>query len=162
MELEKIRELVEMMKANDLTELKVVDGETRIMLRRGASGGVVPQVVAMPSVVGAGGVVPQAVAAGGSGGMAEAAVPTGGGEKDNLVEITSPIVGTFYSAPSPNADAFVKAGSTVDSDSVVCVIEAMKVMNEVKSEVKGVVREILVENGASVEFGQPLFRVEPG
>ena len=160
MELEKIRELIEMMQENDLTELKIVDGETRILLRRGASEAAAPQVVAMPPVLGAGGAgVPWGT---GAGAAAEAAAPAEEEGQDNLVEITSPMVGTFYSAPSPNADPFVKVGAGVDDDSVVCVIEAMKVMNEVKSEVKGVIREILVESGAAVEFGQPLFRVEPG
>ena len=70
-------------------------------------------------------------------------------------------MGTFHAAPSPNADPFVEAGSHVEEDTVVCILEAMKVMNEIKSEVRGTIRKVLVSNGAAVEYGQPLFHVEP-
>jgi acetyl-CoA carboxylase biotin carboxyl carrier protein len=79
----------------------------------------------------------------------------------HLVEIKSPMVGTFYSAPEPGAEPYAKAGSRVATGQVVCIIEAMKIMNEIESEVAGVVREVLVENAQPVEFGQPLFRVDP-
>ncbi len=79
----------------------------------------------------------------------------------HLVEIKSPMVGTFYSAPEPGAEPYVKAGSRVATGQVVCIIEAMKIMNEIESEVAGVVREVLVENAQPVEFGQLLFRVDP-
>ena len=79
----------------------------------------------------------------------------------HLVEIKSPMVGTFYSAPEPGAEPYVKAGSRVATGQVVCIIEAMKIMNEIESEVAGVVREVLVENAQPVEFGQLLFRVNP-
>ena len=78
-----------------------------------------------------------------------------------LLEIKSPMVGTFYSAPEPGAAPYVKAGSRVAPRQVVCIIEAMKIMNEIESEVAGVVREVLVENSQPVEFGQALFRVDP-
>jgi acetyl-CoA carboxylase biotin carboxyl carrier protein len=91
--------------------------------------------------------------------------PTPGGgapaAASHLVEIKSPMVGTFYSAPEPGAEPYVKAGSRVAGGQVVCIIEAMKIMNEIESEVAGVVREVLVENAQPVEFGQPLFRVDP-
>jgi acetyl-CoA carboxylase biotin carboxyl carrier protein len=79
----------------------------------------------------------------------------------HLLEIKSPMVGTFYSAPEPGAEPYVKVGSRVATGQVVCIIEAMKIMNEIESEVAGVVREILTENAQPVEFGQPLFRVDP-
>ena len=79
----------------------------------------------------------------------------------HLVEIKSPMVGTYYSAPEPGAEPYVKAGSRVATGQVVCIIEAMKIMNEIESEVAGVVREVLVENTQPVEFGQLLFRVDP-
>ncbi|HET7249572.1 MAG TPA: acetyl-CoA carboxylase biotin carboxyl carrier protein [Gemmatimonadales bacterium] len=79
----------------------------------------------------------------------------------HLVEIKSPMVGTFYSAPEPGAEPYAKVGSRVATGQVVCIIEAMKIMNEIESEVAGVVREVLVENAQPVEFGQPLFRVDP-
>ena len=94
-----------------------------------------------------------------------AAGPTPGGgapaAASHLVEIKSPMVGTFYSAPEPGAEPYVKAGSRVAGGQVVCIIEAMKIMNEIESEVAGVVREVFVENAQPVEFGQPLFRVDP-
>jgi acetyl-CoA carboxylase biotin carboxyl carrier protein len=81
-------------------------------------------------------------------------------ESDDSVEVlASPMVGTFYRAPSPEAESFVSVGDTVDDDSTICVIEAMKVMNEIKAEMNGNIVEVLVENGEPVEFGQPLFRV---
>ncbi len=157
MELEKIKELIEMMKANDLNELEIVDGQTRVMLKRGAGEQAMPQVVAMPSVVSA----PVA----GLGMVPAEQVTEGGGpsekQEDDAVEIVSPIVGTFYLTPSPNADPFVEVGASVEEDTVVCIIEAMKVMNEIKSEIKGTIKKILVSNGQSVEYGEPLFQVEP-
>ena len=146
-----------MMKANDLNELEIVDGQTRVMLKRGAGEQAMPQVVAMPSVVSAPvaglGMVPAEQATEGDG-------PSEKQEADT-VEIVSPIVGTFYLTPSPNADPFVKVGASVEEDTVVCIIEAMKVMNEIKSEIKGTIKKILVSNGQSVEYGEPLFQVEP-
>ena len=76
-------------------------------------------------------------------------------------EIKSPMIGTFYRAPSPESDDYVQVGDHVNADSVVCIVEAMKVMNEIKSEISGIVTEILVENASAVEYGQPLFRVRP-
>jgi len=81
--------------------------------------------------------------------------------KDNLIEVHSPIVGTFYRAPSPNADAYVQTGQKVGVGTVLCIIEAMKLMNEIESEVSGTISKILVENGQPVEYNQVLFLVEP-
>lgn len=82
-------------------------------------------------------------------------------ETSNFIEITSPMVGTFYSAPSPESPAYVTTGQDVEEDTVVCLIEAMKVMNEIKAEVRGVITEILIENAKPVEFGQPMFKIRP-
>src|SRR2546421_9630964 len=92
--------------------------------------------------------------------------PAGGGRREvapptQLLEIKSPMVGTFYTGPEPGAEPYVKAGSRVAPRQVVCIIEAMKIMNEIESEVAGVIREVLVENSQPVEFGQTLFRVDP-
>ena len=76
-------------------------------------------------------------------------------------EVKSPMIGTFYRRPSPDADSFVEVGSVVEPDTVVCIIEAMKVMNEIKAEVKGTIAEVLLEDGKPVEYGQALFRIEP-
>ena len=81
--------------------------------------------------------------------------------ESNLTEIVAPMVGTYYTAPSPNAEAFVEVGSKVEEDTVICIIEAMKVMNEIKSEIRGTIKKILADNGAAVEYGQPLLLVEP-
>jgi acetyl-CoA carboxylase biotin carboxyl carrier protein len=94
-------------------------------------------------------------------GAAGAAVAAAPATPSHLVEIKSPMVGTFYSAPEPGAEPYVKAGTRVATGQVVCIIEAMKIMNEIESEVAGVVREVLVENAQPVEFGQLLFRVDP-
>jgi acetyl-CoA carboxylase biotin carboxyl carrier protein len=104
---------------------------------------------ALPPTIG------EPVGGGVGGGRREAAAPT------QLLEIKSPMVGTFYTAPEPGAEPYVKVGSRVAPRQVVCIIEAMKIMNEIESEVAGVVREVLVENSQPVEFGQALFRVDP-
>ncbi len=97
--------------------------------------------------------------AGGAGGTGEVVAPPP--PKAHLLEIKSPMVGTFYTAPEPGAAPYLKVGARVSAGQVVCIIEAMKIMNEIESEVQGVVREICVENAQPVEFGQPLFRVDP-
>ena len=81
--------------------------------------------------------------------------------EDNLITIKSPMIGTFYRAPSPESDDYVQVGDHINADTVVCIVEAMKVMNEIKAEMNGVITEILVENASAVEYGQPLFRVRP-
>lgn len=150
MELEKVKELVEMMKANELSEIEIVDGQSRIAIRRGGNQPQIMMTAPLPATA----PVPAAPAAAAS---RAAEKP----EDAKLIAIKSPIVGTFYAAPSPTAEPYVKAGATVNDDSVVCIIEAMKVMNEVKAECSGMIKKVLVENGAAVEFGQPLFLVDP-
>jgi acetyl-CoA carboxylase biotin carboxyl carrier protein len=110
-----------------------------------------------------------AVPAAGSPQPAASVTDAGGGRRETvpglapsqLVDIKSPMVGTFYAAPEPGAEPYIRAGSRVATGQVVCIIEAMKIMNEIESEVAGVVREVLVENAQPVEFGQPLYRVDP-
>jgi acetyl-CoA carboxylase biotin carboxyl carrier protein len=145
MDIEEIKQLVQLMVDNDLSELSMTDGERRIALKRGPSG--------LPVI--AGGAVP-AIAA-------PAPVPAGAPQAaaETLLEIKSPMVGTFYAAPSPDSDAYVSVGSAVSDDTVVCVVEAMKVMNEIKAECAGVVVEVCVKNAQPVEYGQVLFRVRP-
>jgi acetyl-CoA carboxylase biotin carboxyl carrier protein len=122
----------------------------------GSGGGEPHVVVAQAAAPGAPGAAVAAEATGGRReGAAVAAPPS------SLVEIKSPMVGTFYAAPEPGAAPYVKVGSRVSSGQVVCIIEAMKIMNEIESEVTGVIREVAVENAQPVEFGQPLFRVDP-
>ncbi len=152
-DLKKIEELVELMKKNDLIELEISHGDEKIQLKR--SDPRPSQVTAMPIVAPvANGVPVQPAAAGEPAAAAEQS-------DDNLVNITSPMVGTFYSAPGPEMDDFVEIGSAVGDQTVVGIIEAMKVMNEIKAETTGTIAEIKVKNGQAVEYGQVLFRVKP-
>ncbi|MBL7016728.1 MAG: acetyl-CoA carboxylase biotin carboxyl carrier protein [Kiritimatiellales bacterium] len=154
MELKDIKKVVQMMKENDLTEFLLEDEDRTLQLKRG--GGEVQQVIAAaPQMMAA--PAAAAPAAAPAAAVAEAAPAV----DDGLVEITSPMVGTFYNSPSPDSDSFVEVGSTVSEDSVVCIVEAMKVMNEIKGEVKGTIKKILVDNATPVQFGQPLFLVDP-
>lgn len=150
MEIKEIKRIVELMKDNDLTEFSIKDDNFELAMKRGSGE---PQVVYATAPVAApvAGTAPVATPA--------AAVPVD--EDDGLVEIPSPIVGTFYRKPAPDADVFAQVGTEVTEDSVVCIIEAMKVMNEIKAEVRGVIRKVLVDDATPVQYGQPLFLVEP-
>ncbi|MFW6061032.1 MAG: acetyl-CoA carboxylase biotin carboxyl carrier protein [Phycisphaeraceae bacterium] len=158
MDLKTLKQLVKLMADQDLTELDLEDekGEKVRLRRRGGQPEVqyvsAPQAAPAPPVPTPAPAV-AAAASDGNGAPAEAA-STG-------VTIDSPMVGTFYAASSPDADAFVSVGSRVEPDTVVCIIEAMKVFNEIKAERAGTIKKILVENGQAVEFGQPLFEIEP-
>lgn len=147
MDLKKVKDVIELMKENDLVEVELVDGESKIHLKRP---GAQMMMQGMPMLQAA----PMA-AAGAAASAAGAAADTG------LVEVKSPIVGTFYQASSPDSPPYAKVGSKIDSDTVVCIIEAMKVMNEIKAETGGTVVEVCCKDGQSVEYGQVLFRVRP-
>jgi acetyl-CoA carboxylase biotin carboxyl carrier protein len=151
-DLQKIRELIEIMRQNDLLEVEIKHGEDKIFLKR-----CLPQQPIVGTAPMAG---PQAATPAGvvSESLSQPRVPR---QQENLVEIKSPIVGTFYATPSPDSGPYVEAGSRVTPQTVVCVIEAMKVMNEIKAETSGTVVEVLVTNGQAVEYGQVLFRVRP-
>jgi acetyl-CoA carboxylase biotin carboxyl carrier protein len=149
MEIKDIKRIVELVKNNELTEFSLKDKDFELVLKRGGE-----QVVyAAPPVAAAPAVAPAS---------APAVAPAPAEDaSDDLPEILSPIVGTFYRKPSPDADVFVQVGDEVDEDTVVCIVEAMKVMNEIKAECKGVIKKILVEDASPVQYGQPLFLVEP-
>ena len=153
MEIKEIKRIVELMKNNDLTKFSMKDEGFELTLRRGGDQQVV--VAAAPAAVAPVAAAPAPVAA------APAGEAPAADENDGLIEIPSPIVGTFYSKPAPDADAFVQVGDEVSEDTVVCVVEAMKVMNEIKAEVKGVIKEILIDDTTPVQYGQSLFLVEP-
>ena len=146
MEIKEIKRIVELMKNNDLTKFSMKEEGFELTLKRGGEQQIV--VAAAPAAV-----APVAAAPGGEAPAAD--------ENDGLIEIPSPIVGTFYRKPAPDADAFVQVGDEVSEDTVVCVIEAMKVMNEIKAEVKGVIKQILIDDTTPVQYGQSLFLVEP-
>ncbi len=149
MDITEIKKIVELMKEHDLSKFELEEEAFRLALVRGSGEEV--RMVAAPAPA-----APAPVAAS----AAAAAAPAADAD-DGSVEITSPIVGTFYRSSSPDSDAFVKVGDTVDKDTVVCIVEAMKVMNEIKAETKGVISKILVENASPVMFGQALFKVTP-
>ena len=146
MDLKDIKAIVDLMEKNGLTAFEMEKGGFRIALSKGAVAG--PAVSYAPAPVAAAAAPAAAASA-----PAEAAAPAASGK-----EIPSPMVGTFYTAPSPESPAFVKVGQKVTPDTVVCIIEAMKVMNEIKAEVSGTITEVAAENGQPVQFGQALFR----
>ena len=143
MDFDKIRELLKLMEDHGLAEAEVESGDGKVRLRKAETGANVRSELAPPREAGA----PSGEGAGAR------------GEDDGGHQITSPIVGTLYRSPSPDSEPFVEAGDPVTPDTVVCIIEAMKVMNEVKAEVSGSIRKVLVQNGTPVEYGQPLFLV---
>ena len=146
MDLRKIKSLVELMNENALSEVEVEEEGMKVRLKKGGGGGVVMTLPSGPAMP------PPAVSPPAS---APAAPPTSPAGRT----INSPMVGTFYRAAGPQAKPFVETGAPVGKDTVVCIVEAMKVMNEIKAECEGVIEEILVQNGQAVEFGQPLFRL---
>lgn len=149
----KLRELVKLMVENDLSELELRDQQEAVVLKRGGT----PAAGMMP-VMGTPIMHHAVAAAPASGGGSE---EPGGDDDSELVAIKSPMVGTFYAAPDPNSPAYVSVGSSVGPDSVVCIVEAMKVFSEIKAECSGKIEKILVKSGEAVEFGQKLFLVRP-
>jgi acetyl-CoA carboxylase biotin carboxyl carrier protein len=161
-DLKKINELIEIMKRNELLEIEISHGDDKIVLKRGQAqpvvgGGeaVVPIAGPRISPASAGPNATQISASQGPSSVSETQLG------EDLVEIKSPLVGTFYATPSPDSEPYVEVGTHVDSQAVVCIIEAMKVMNEIKTEISGTITEILVVNGQAVEYGQVLFRLRP-
>jgi acetyl-CoA carboxylase biotin carboxyl carrier protein len=154
-DLEKIEKLIEIMKRNDLVELEMSHGDNRIVLKR------YPPMPPSPPAAGLGPSQQAAPASGNIPQTREVEALSAGPDKGLLPEIKSPIVGTFYATPSPDSEPYVEIGSRVEPQTVVCIIEAMKVMNEIKAEASGTIAEILVTNGQAVEYGQVLFRVRP-
>lgn len=156
-DLKRLRELIEMMEEHGVTEVNLRKGEEQWRLRRGPQ-----EVVTM---------VPQQAAPAPAPAPAPTAAPPANtaapapaspsDSNEGLIEIKSPTIGTFYSAPSPDEPAFVSVGSTVSPESIVCLVEAMKVFNQVPAETSGTITKILVSDGDSVEFNQPLFLVKP-
>ena len=146
MDLKEIKAIIDLMKENDLSTFEMEKDGFRLKLQKGLGDQPIVVSSAAPAANG-----PSAAPA-----PAPAAVTT---EATNLKDISSPMVGTFYRAASPDAAPFVDVGTTVNEDTVVCIIEAMKVMNEIKAETSGVIAEVVAENSKPVQFGQALFRV---
>ncbi|MEO0054459.1 MAG: hypothetical protein RLZZ50_406 [Verrucomicrobiota bacterium] len=165
MDLKQIKQLIDLMQRSDLTEFAVEEEGFKIKIAR-ASSSAAPVVVATPTVATAVPFPVPAPAAAPAPAQAPAApaapAPAPGGDEAGIVYVKSPMVGTFYKAASPESKAFAEVGSKITETSVVCIIEAMKIMNEIQAEVKGTVVEILVENGSPVEYGQKIFKVKQG
>ena len=157
LDIEHIRQLIKMMVENDLTEVALRDGEEAVNLRRPSPAHVM-EAVCSAAASATPVAVPVAPAAPGAPPAEAAAQPV---VEEELLTITSPMVGTFYTSPSPDAPIFVQVGSQVTPDSAVCIVEAMKVFNEIKAEVSGTIHKILVKNEQAIEFAQPLFLVRP-
>ena len=167
MNLEEIRELIALMKENQISEIKIDTEEQKIRIKSAENSTGVPSTTIVQSSMvpmvhaGQAGAVPQSAQ------LTEPVMNTSGNdpadieiEDDDGFVITSPIVGVFYRSSSPDKPAFVDEGDEIDANSVLCIIEAMKVMNEIKAEMSGLIKSILVDNGQAVEYGQPLFIIE--
>ena len=151
----KIRKLIRLVEESDIDSLEVERLTTRIRIRKSPGGG--PAVVAGAAPALPPPAAPQAPAAAEPETPPDASTPVG----DALFDVTSPMVGTFYRSPAPDADPFVSVGDRVEAGQTLCILEAMKLMNELEAEISGTIREICVENAQPVEFGQVLFRVDP-
>jgi acetyl-CoA carboxylase biotin carboxyl carrier protein len=160
-DLEFIERLIQAIDNSSLDSIEIERGGTRVRLAKS------PPVLSGPVAVAAPPTAAPAVQAGAAptpavaGSGAEGPSASGGAPESNLLEITSPMVGTFYRSPAPDAPAYVEKGKRVSRGDTLCIIEAMKLMNELESEVEGTIVEILVENAHPVEYGQVLFRVDP-
>lgn len=154
MDLKDIKAIIDLMKKNSITEFELERQDTKIRLKRGLNGNNAPvqqEDFRSPAALPLQPIIPAPA----TGFAPSSPAPTG------EIEIKSPMIGTFYRSPSPEAGSYVEIGTEVNPEMVVCIIEAMKVMNEIKAEVKGTITQVLVENAKPVEFGQPLFRVRP-
>ena len=150
MQLEKVKEIIDLMTANGLTEFEMEENGVRLVLKKGGVEPIVHTVAAMP--------LPAAKAE-----VFAAAAPASGApavDDPRVAVIKAPFVGTLYRAPAPDAEPYVTVGQEVSPETVLCIVEAMKVMNEIKAEIKGIVREVLVENAHAVQYGQVLFKIE--
>jgi acetyl-CoA carboxylase biotin carboxyl carrier protein len=147
MDLRKLKKLIDLVQESGIGEIEITEGEEKVRISR--QGTAPPIVMAQPMPLG----VPAAA-------PAPAATPPAAAEQPKGHALKSPMVGTFYRAPSPGAPSFVEVGQSVSKGQTLCIIEAMKLLNEIESDVAGTIKAILVENGQPVEYGQPLFLIE--
>ena len=154
MDLKDIKAIIDLMRKNSVTEFELEKDDFKIRLKRGANGTGPAAASDDPPVL--------TYAPSPAGGVAvPAPAPAPQVPVSNELEIKSPMIGTFYRAPSPESAPYIEVGAEVQPETVVCIIEAMKVMNEIKAEAKGVVTQVMVENAKPVEFGQALFKIRP-
>ena len=155
MDLRKLKKLIDLVQESGIAELEITEGEDKVKIVKGGGGGVIPAAAAMPSAV-PGHRPPSTVEAR----TLPAAPPGDEAEAEPRGQpVKAPMVGTFYRASSPDAKPFVEVGQAVKKGETVCIIEAMKLMNEIETDFSGVVKVVLVENGQPVEYGQPLFLI---
>ena len=150
MNIKEIKEMIDLMNKNNLNELEIEKDGMKVKLKK--TGGVLTQQVFDERLV-----APQVITQA----LSKEEAKTAKVKTKNTIEIKAPMVGTFYGAPSPETPSFVEIGTTIEKGQVICIIEAMKLMNEIKSDVKGKVVDILIENADPIEFGQTLFLIEP-
>ena len=157
-EIQHIEQLLRFMSEHNLEEFEYSNGDLKIRLKRPSVGVALssPRAVAAPEIIVAGVAAPPPPPP-----MAAAAPSPSPEPREDLHLVKSPIVGTYYSAPSPGAEAFVKIGGYIETGQTLCIVEAMKLMNEIESDISGEVLRIFVENGQPVEYGQPLFGIRP-
>ncbi len=160
MDLKDIKAIIDLMKKNSVSEFELEKEDFKIKLKRTPNGGP-PALVSYEEAPGVTYAPISALIPSGSSGSGAAGAPGSISGGANEQEIKSPMIGTFYRAPSPEAGPYVEVGTEVSPETVVCIIEAMKVMNEIKAEAKGVITQVLIENAKPVEFGQPLFKIRP-
>jgi len=158
MDLKEIKAVIDLMTRNGLSEFELEKGDFKLRVKRGPSGewitSTAPVITQSPAVAQAAPVAAIPAATPASSTVTPAPAAAG-------AQIVSPMVGTFYRSPSPDSPAYVEPGQEVNEDTVVCIIEAMKVMNEIKAETRGIIVEVLAQNGKPVEFGKPLFSIRP-
>ncbi len=152
MDLKEIKQILRLMDTHGLTEFTLEKDDEKLVLRRDLAG-TVPQQIVQPMMAAAPVMAPAPVEA--------AAAPAPPVEENNFITIESPMVGTFYSAASPDSEPYIQVGQSVGPDTTVCIIEAMKIMNEIKAEVSGTIEQVCAQNGQAIEFGQALFKVRP-
>jgi acetyl-CoA carboxylase biotin carboxyl carrier protein len=155
MDLKEIKAIIDLMTRHGLSEFELEKGDVKLRVKRGPSGewvAAAPVALSHPAA-------PAPLAPAPSYAPLPGAAPAASAPAEGTTQIVSPMVGTFYRAPSPDSPSFIEPGQEVNEDTVVCIIEAMKVMNEIKAETRGVIVEVLAQNGKPVEFGKPLFLV---
>ncbi len=154
MDLKEIKAIIDLMRKNSVSEFELEKQDFKIRLKRGGNGTIAPSSIEEAQTLTY--VQPQVALA-----NTTTVVPQPVAPVINELDIKSPMIGTFYGAPSPESVPYIEVGAEVNPDTVVCIIEAMKVMNEIKAEAKGIVTQVMVENAKPVEFGQALFKIRP-
>ena len=158
MDLKDIKAIIDLMRKNSISEFELEKQEFKIRLKRGNNPGAVGTVPDEGAPVVTYVQAPMGIPAAGAPAVQTTAASAAASAE---LEIKSPMIGTFYRSPSPEAAPYIEIGSEVNPETVVCIIEAMKVMNEIKAEAKGIITQVLIENAKLVEFGQPLFKLRP-